>query len=1835
MNYSHFKSLILNIVHISKEKLPNSSIFIVFFLILKFNGIIVLINSYEHKFSLTLTTYNLFHALTFYGNLSRDNLNPVSYIYFCIPIYILILFPLLVYFFILIKYDLTTRKKYSQSKIKDMKYISYIPNTNNNIIDINFRDNNLTLLEKKLAEFSLWIILFICIFSQHLIEILAFCFCGYIQTNNKVNKEYAKITTSLHGKFVLTMINSIFIIIINIFLFFSYMFMNNKLVDERNNQCSHNHNKKCLLFLILIFNSQGIHYYSSLFHSQKFNIISVIICEVILFILIIFHIKSYRKPNIYISLYTLCILFAFYSGIISTIIQIGHKIAKLNINSSLFILKLLLNICITYVSYIFIKKYQHFKYDKLIVANLFVRNKNTSTTEYIYRLVEILDNIKKNTLQSIKLCSLIAKHNLTCANKQKCECYLIDNETILSHLKNSAICKSQFSYFFDSGKEFIDEFLLIMLFIENEISNLISSVYICGKIHKNLDILLLHCNFVFFYENNVIYALYLMENYLSKIKHLPFEYLLYFTELKKHILKLDNSKKKYPKNLFSPETKFNSFHAYFQDLEYIKVLLYTTCVHYQKLIRYKSIYTQLQSKNHSKKESTTNKNNLLDKIFNTCIIITNTTQSIKKELSTKYVNKTLKNPEVCYLLTAFFELTDKESIFQLNKYFSFIDTYEQLEIFDSSYIDVNFKHPLIFDVNNNVLLYVSEKLSERLLYSVTELKGNNVHILLPELFQEQHSLEMKTSLLIKQTHSIKKDVFLLDKDKYIRKTTLHGGPLPTFNNNIIIICDASIIDDNNSNDYLFILDPSMNVIAHTRDFEEKYRISNEMFFRLNFNFCSIFGINYDQIIKQYHSQIESIENRNLSEIKKLINTFYYCDLNSIVVAYSDKAEDIQAKEIKITRNKYVLIKFVDKIKNYIQEAKSDNDWKERISYLKDIVQNEININKNSFFQITISLHYLANAAYFQVKIHDKDKFNHLNFSVLNGGGTAIKISFLCSSPTNYRKKSIRPQSSNKNLHILQIKSDSNILNNVHSFSQFNEEHINYQKTSSTKLLNAHLESLTRNTSNQELTIDSSNQKLNITKAISSIDNSNFYSSSLQNNMHLNFASKENMDQQQEKFWLLFHIKCLTKIENILLNICYFLLGIITVLYVLSFLLKNDWIGQLKNFLHINIFIVQLKQYLLDISINSSQGCYMSDNITSEIFDDVYLKHNTLNFLIETGSTCFFQAYKDLQSFLSNYTNEPLIQKINDIIYSVDEYKILNNDFTVIKYNSTFDEQLYFYHYITSMLSNLNGFQICRVKDLFVYKNITQKSNKIASNSEQVLFYIANNIIIKFFDKTDMMISTAGNFINSRRNENSNKTKLYNMFIIMIGFIMCFGFLCLIVIYQNKITTHLKKFFTFHNENGMFEIRLELLRKMIFILNYETSQRYELTKRKKTIHQKQYAIIKNKLAINFNNRNSQSFQSKFLNPFQHKKNYKKVNTDKSLLHKRKDKDAINPQNKNSLTKTKNLKIFSIKDFSFSYFSLSIIKNSFIITIFCLVLHLSLQITILIGDETLFQKINLATHLSFFYSDKVPSHIEILLNHRFAILNNDIIITYVPFTQYQLYLPNYVLTSAEIETQITSDERYILMGQTQMTFLYFRLHQQNSIIQTTEAREDKPILPLRREFSTKLKKKQNVCEVVTEEYSKGGFKLFEGYNETYNVHACHKIAGGAADNGNTNSMANYMSYLEDEFLDFIRGYKINGNPPNALIKKLSSDIFSSIYFQFTFLYTPSWIVTINFVQKDIIELFKLLRNTQLICYIIQLLVNVFYLIVFFLMIMQLLRKKETYFGVIIGNLSTRID
>ena len=115
----------------------------------------------------------------------------------------------------------------------------------------------------------------------------------------------------------------------------------------------------------------------------------------------------------------------------------------------------------------------------------------------------------------------------------------------------------------------------------------------------------------------------------------------------------------------------------------------------------------------------------------------------------------------------------------------------------------------------------------------------------------------------------------------------------------------------------------------------------------------------------------------------------------------------------------------------------------------------------------------------------------------------------------------------------------------------------------------------------------------------------------------------------------------------------------------------------------------------------------------------------------------------------------------------------------MKYNSSFDEQLHYYHYATGILGlSAQSFDLCRAKDLFVYKNLTQSSKTNATDSEKVLHYISKNLIIDFFDKTDRMISRANDFLSARKNQNFRKTQAYNISLIILGCIICFCFFLL-------------------------------------------------------------------------------------------------------------------------------------------------------------------------------------------------------------------------------------------------------------------------------------------------------------------------------------------------------------------------------------------------------------------------------------------------------------------------
>ena len=127
----------------------------------------------------------------------------------------------------------------------------------------------------------------------------------------------------------------------------------------------------------------------------------------------------------------------------------------------------------------------------------------------------------------------------------------------------------------------------------------------------------------------------------------------------------------------------------------------------------------------------------------------------------------------------------------------------------------------------------------------------------------------------------------------------------------------------------------------------------------------------------------------------------------------------------------------------------------------------------------------------------------------------------------------------------------------------------------------------------------------------------------------------------------------------------------------------------------------------------------------------------------------------------------------------------------------------------------------------------------------------------------------------------------------------------------------------------------------------------------------------------------------------------------------------------------------------------------------------------------------------------------------------------------------------------------------------------------------------------------------------------FNRTHILNACLKLAGGIADNGSTNSRKNYISYLMDEYIDFI---KEEGK--GDIIKYLSSHLYLVVLYQRIFIYNTSWLVTTKLLGIDFKNLFRKIHSTEVIMQILEIITSAIILCSFiFLSLCHSARRSST--------------
>ena len=1765
MNGEELNKQIINILLLAKDYLPSSKLGMFIFLFFKFKGIILLTNSLEFEHKATLNTYNIFQTLTYYSSYSRSNLNFISYELTCSLLFIILLFPLISFVFVL----KMKKVKFSSKKTKQDNFNQSI-SFHNYQLDSSFNNNS-----KQMNTFIICVsILFFIIifFSQHIIEIFSFVYSTYLH-NSKANIEKNKI----HCRMLWTILNSVFIIIVNIYTYIFYTFFNNPSLSAKY-IFKHNHSNTFILLLIIVFNSQSVHYYPILISQSANEILVTILFDILLILLLFNYSKKYTEFCFYNVVTIFFILFGLYSSIVSIIMLSDSNAIELH--NSFYILKYVIVLILIHVTLFFWKRIQNKYMDNKVLENIFVKSKNLDGY-YINRLVELIRHFSDDIGDVTDFIRMIGQHQSKCTNDDECSNDLLSMKNLYYKIKDNPYQANKTMNKRVKDSVYFNRYSELLYLVENEIANLLYSIYNNNQIKSRIAIMYLHCNYVFYYLKNPKLSLFLIQQYLYTIKDMSFEYQLHFIQLKKDILLHQKEDILHSKaNTISVIQHSMEFIKYYNIISSIKQLLYSSCNDYQEIIMRKSYYLEYA-------DNANGKNNIksrhLEMIYKKSLAMSFSFHKIKNILKLHFSNQPLKNPEVCYLLSYFYKMISRTIPLDVSKCFIVFNNYDIVEKFSSVYDEIKFEHPFIFSLNDNTIKFISQKLANDMKYKYSDLIGQNFHILLPSIIQEQHSLLIKQQVLAQQISSIEHNIFLLDKERFYYKAKLTAGIIPTLENEIIVISDISINPHPQSN-YLFISDLETRLIAMSSNFEEKYKLTIDVLNKLKINFSSLFTINYEKMLKGFKHQLHDLDKSNYNLLNEIL-PFEYRHFSNIISIFTKKEKIKKPTSIKCTRTKQVIRTSFQRIKAQILEQELDYQWIKKINEIEESLNAEINVNPNSCFEITIQLHHIGNCGYFYIKIYDKDEYMFLS---------QTKKNFLS---LTYLNNSIKNQSIDSQLGSIIIgkpKLSDSALNSKGNIQQI-------MNLSGKNLLTS------TNRNLQQIDLTSTNRFQN-----NSLTTQNLLStSSNRNTSKQSLFPKNKSSLKQPKDPLLIKQEMInnqiinhtfSSLSEFIITIGVFSLVICAIVLIMfSIYYKKSRYEKLQDFFEINVILIKMKQYIIDSSLSIISGCLITDGIISSEIDSVDLSVDTLKLLINQATSSYFAEYKNLNSFFVRYTEQPLVLDINEVLYKKTNFTSMGVDYSIETYESDLNAEIYNYHYSSGVLNRNTSFLSCRVRDYYIYQK--DLSHETPSFEDKLLYYINNNVLSIFMDKINRMIVKANQFLQNDYKNDKHIIQLLNIISLVDGIVIIFGFTVMLIIQKKKIELLLNLLFKKNKTTLLFEKKLENFKKMIISLDNKSYDYFEITNQKKSV----------KFELTPKNKDIKE-------KFDVGKEVKKTKSITNNHIKKKGKICNEPFTKTPDTQSINIRL-GIMSFTF-------IRSSFILIIICCIIHVAIHIMNIYVDKEIFYNIYISKKLAYYYLDRTPSLKEILFYHRISILNKDPNFIKLPLNEYSNYLVSF--DSELTQNILEKDDRFVQLNESKAGYLHYRLQLETQSLSTYENSRKRIVLNNRYNYAMLIKQESGVCETISSHYVKEGLPQFEGFNESYITYACLHLDGGVADNGSTSSVMNYFSFLMDEYLDFVSEYKQLGNNVN-IVPYIDSSLYIEILYQMQFIYNVSWGVTANLIKLDFKILFDNVETTELLIQIIAFLITIIYNILLFVIIIISLNKKIQRFGRVVQKLN----
>jgi len=1212
---------------------------------------------------------------------------------------------------------------------------------------------------------------------------------------------------------------NVFFILLNNFSLILFLKFINQPFASSNSQFKISQNSNILTFLIISFNFQGIHFISSAFTNVWKTKIDLIFLCIAMALCLITLIVIYRQCRVSLLIINSClfiIIFSFYACIFDILI---YNLRKLDFSIEQDYLKWALEIIVTIVTFRILMKFKVNQYVNQFKRNLF--DKNKSGDEHVLILFEMLKNSVDDCSQIIKLLQIINSHKVKC-QEDNCPCIHVD----VKHVQEEFMNTKDISELNQSIK--IKRFSEVMEYVLNlcecEIINAIYSLSRNNEIQKNFEILILHFDYIFYFKRNILFANYLVGQYTGFIKNLPF-FFRYYLDIYRHKM-IKDSIKGIERKSSGTNYHFFQFLKYHSTLDKLHKNFRKVCQDYEVIMAIKinyenrKIYKEEDMHVSNHKDSTFTE---IQKLIKASKNLNRHTKKIELILEHNFKDRSLKKPEMCYLLFNYFTLFEKEIPFHLKRLFKEFPNYEKVCQFPSSYKDQKMNHPIIVGIKGEMsfpLIYISQKLCDMLGFKKNDLLNNDMHCLLPKMFENSHKILLSRRVLLDTTDSEIKKSFLITKDNFYFPVTIYTSFFPSLENNAMIIMDifpklAEISIDEKK--YHLVLDYFTNFVSFSKNFQDDFFLTYEMISKLNINFSSFFDINIENEKTKLQPCLDKIISVDMNLISNSFKIFTQSEFNEFIFKKEKKLSVKNIKSLNSSRflsykkKKDKLIPSLKKLANSIQEAELPAEWMTRILLLEKKILSQINksgvattpkFNKvekmNPFcFFIEMELRNVGNIPFFMVKIYDieekqcltKDLSNYFLQNIGNSNQVQLDTQY----KTFNKSKFFREENNlNNNLNSFATKG---VLPLEHSLQSSNnvavlgkpDENVKELKDSS----NNNTSTMNNTTTNMNLKNfnESSNYFLKKNRGSLISDNKKLQDLIKKAN---SFKRHKNNDPANHK------TTPLTKSKLIFMILIGLSVIILMCLSFVNFSIKDSSKQSGNIIFQSNFYGIGVRTSVVFGSSIVLLACEKSGGVL-KVNQRNYVSSDYLNYLFNENSTKMLLSYYEFNQNLNNLDSK-LLNQISAIYQQTNAYKVLHSNWQFYdRTDSNLENELkYFNYYIANLNSiDFNEKSSCRLKYFFFdkkYKIMADSSNNMPANiAEKVLFYIIENTMPIYEPQFFKIFESMTNYFVDNMISWSDILLFYELCNLLVAFCFLSAFLCFVLNFKKKIKILIIKF----------------------------------------------------------------------------------------------------------------------------------------------------------------------------------------------------------------------------------------------------------------------------------------------------------------------------------------------------------------------------------------------------------------------------------------------------------